>query len=66
MGGGPFGLGQKQGRLQVPSLADDGVVVLGLLLYHFLGAARIVLSAVGPRCGQLAPMCYRFPGSPSI
>jgi hypothetical protein len=66
MGGGPFGLGQKRGRLQFPSLADGGVVVLGLLLYCSLGTVRIVLSAMGPRRGQLIPMCCRFLDSPSI
>jgi hypothetical protein len=66
MGGGPFGLGWKWGCLRLPSLADDGVVVLGLLLYYSLGAVRIVLSAVGPGHGQLAPRCYRFLDSPSI
>jgi len=66
MGGGPFGLGWKRGRLQFPSLADDGVVVLGLLLYCSLDAVHIVLSVVGPGRGQLVPMCCCFLGSPSI
>jgi hypothetical protein len=65
MGGGPFGLGWKCGCLQFPSLADGEVVVLGLLLYCFLGAARIVLSVMGPGRGQLVPRCYRFLDSPS-
>jgi len=66
MGGGPFGLGQKRGCLQFPSLADGGVVVLGLLLYCSLDTIHIVLSAVGPGHGQLAPICCRFLDSPSI
>ena len=65
MGGGPFGLGRKRGRLRFPSLADGEVVVLGSLLYCFLGAIHIVLSVVGPGCGQLALRCYCFPDSPS-
>jgi hypothetical protein len=65
MGGGPFGLGRKQGHLRFPSLADDGVIVLGLLLYCPLGTIRIVLSAVGPGRGQLAPTCCHFLDSPS-
>jgi hypothetical protein len=66
MGGGPFCLERKRGCLRSPSLADDGVVVLGSPLYCFLGTAHIVLSVVGPGHGQLAPRCYRFPDSPSI
>jgi len=63
--GGPFSLGRNLGHLRLPSLATDGLVVLGSYLYVLSDALCTPSLAEGLAHGPPALRCYRFLDSPS-